>query len=73
MTVKSVELKSESFFLISCGVLELWRKYPKGLRSQSGQDKGFIYAKGRKKLNLSTTLMIVTNQNSIYAMIKEKK
>ena len=26
MTVKGVKLKSESFFLISPGVLELWRK-----------------------------------------------
>ena len=26
MAVKGVELKSESFFLISLGVLELWRK-----------------------------------------------
>ena len=26
MTVKGVQLKSESFFLVSSGVLELWRK-----------------------------------------------
>ena len=30
MTVKGVKLKSESFFLISPGVLELWRKNLKG-------------------------------------------
>ena len=29
MTVKGVKLKSESFFSISYGVLELWRKNPK--------------------------------------------
>ena len=28
--VKSVELKPESFFSISYGALELWRKNPKG-------------------------------------------
>ena len=26
MTVKGLKLKQESFFSISCGVLELWRK-----------------------------------------------
>ena len=30
MTVKGVKLKSESFFLISLGVLELWRKKLRG-------------------------------------------
>ena len=30
MTVKRVKLKSESFFLISPGVLELWRKNLRG-------------------------------------------
>ena len=30
MTVKGVELKSENFFSISYGVLELWRKTLKG-------------------------------------------
>ena len=30
MTVKCVKLKSESFFLISHGVLELWRKNLRG-------------------------------------------
>ena len=30
MTIKGVKLKSESFFSISYGVLELWRKNPNG-------------------------------------------
>ena len=30
MTVKGVKLKSESFFLLSPGVLELWRKNLRG-------------------------------------------
>ena len=30
ITAKVVKLKSESLFSISCGVLELWRKNPKG-------------------------------------------
>ena len=30
MTVKGVKLKSESFFSIFCGVLELWKKILKG-------------------------------------------
>ena len=30
MTVKGLKLKSESFFLVSPGVLELWRKNLKG-------------------------------------------
>ena len=30
MSIKSVKLKSESFFLISLGVLELWRKNLRG-------------------------------------------
>ena len=33
MTVKGVKLKSESFFLISPGVLELWRKNLRGADS----------------------------------------
>ena len=33
MTVKGVKLKSESFFLISPGVLELWRKNLRGAES----------------------------------------
>ena len=30
MTVKGVKLKSESFFSISYGVLEIWRENPRG-------------------------------------------
>ena len=30
ITAKGVKLKSESFFSISCGVLELWRKTIRG-------------------------------------------
>ena len=37
MTVKGVNLKSESFFLISPGVLELWRKNLK--RGIPGMDR----------------------------------
>ena len=33
ITVKGVKLKSESFFLISPGVLELWRKNLRGVES----------------------------------------
>ena len=35
MSIKGVKLKSESFFSISPGVLELWRKNPRGADSAS--------------------------------------
>ena len=39
MTVKGVTLKSESFFLISPGVLELWRKNLRGADSAHSIDR----------------------------------
>ena len=66
MTVKGVKLKSESFFSISCGVLELRRKNPKGADSAApspDQDRvkknvkkllrNFDYSKSQKAKKLS--------------------
>ena len=39
MTVKWVKLKLESFFSISHGVLELWRKNLRGAESPPGMDR----------------------------------
>ena len=39
MSVRGVKLKSENFFSISPGVLELWRKNLKGADSAPGTDK----------------------------------
>ena len=39
MTVKGIELKSKSFFLIFYGVLELWRKPRKGVDSARSAPK----------------------------------
>ena len=39
MTVKGVQLKPESFFLISPGVLELWRENLRGMESAPGMDR----------------------------------
>ena len=62
MTVKSVKLKSESFFLISPGVLELWRKNLKG-----GGFPGMDRVETKKVLNnmfirgrMSTCILIST-------------
>ena len=52
MIGKGVKLKSESFFSISYGVLELWRKNPKGMDSP-GPDRvkgSVVYTwRGREK------------------------
>ena len=39
MSVKGVKLKSESYFLLSPGVLELWRKTLGGADSAPGPDR----------------------------------
>ena len=39
MSIKGVTLKSESFFSISPGVLELWRKNLRGVDSTPGPDR----------------------------------
>ena len=63
MTVKGVKLKSESFFSISYGVLELWRKNPKGGEGgfrASGPDKVKEYLVCNLRSNCCQMTMLLT-------------
>ena len=57
MTIKGVKLKSESFFLISYGLLELWLKNPKG-----GGGGFHPPSLDRVKVNLFTFLRVRTSR-----------
>ena len=69
MSVKGVKLKSESFFSISPGVLELWRKNLKGRGADSappvqiGLSLINVFPKSAK--NLPTNTMPCTDLASI--------
>ena len=57
MSVKGVKLKSESFFSISAGILELWRKNLRGGRFRPpGPDRGKVSSQSRKsEFNVSAS------------------
>ena len=58
MTVRGVKLKSGSFFSISYGVLELWRKTLKSAPSADMVNKGKFLRKQNETIKMISTFAV---------------
>ena len=67
MSIKGVKLKSESFFSISPGVLELWRKNLRGRISPPGPDRVKLIKRGPPPKQLKK--LFLENRESYFNLI----